>query len=486
MTRPTTVSDRRPSSSLRAAARLRRAIAPDRFARRVAVDIGALDSARWHRVFLQHRDGVLVHGPTGSGKTWRFAYHLVTDAPGFCLATTTKSRDVLAATLTTRAEHGEIGVFDPENITGWPDRLRWSILAGCDQPDTAIRRAAALAAAMPIEGTKNTGYFEGKAATLLRCYLHAAALDARSVRDVRIWINSRTSTEARDILKGVRPDWAAELDEILGNTSDSTGDVVSACARLLEPLASPKLLAAVDVPLPASLDVAAMVRGGANTLYLVSEGTSRSMAPFVAALAHEAEHHLREDSQTRPGGRLDPPARFVLDEMNNVAPLPELPSKMTDTGGRGINLWCFAHNQEQNEMRWGRAGGRMLFTSAPAAIILPGLHGEDELASLSRLIGDREHWQVSHGRAGASYQAQQRPIMTGAAIRRMGDDEALLLYRNAAPIKLHVPTVWTQRRPRRTVTAALDEFDAIVSRRSRVPARYRTRSGELATEATGS
>lgn len=88
----------------------------------LAVDIGALvDQPRRH-VWLQHRDGVIVHGPTGAGKTWRVAWQRVIDAPGFVLATTTKA-DLVAATLTERAACGRVAVFDPEHLTGWPDSI---------------------------------------------------------------------------------------------------------------------------------------------------------------------------------------------------------------------------------------------------------------------------------------------------------------------------------------------------------------------------
>ncbi|WP_405165603.1 type IV secretory system conjugative DNA transfer family protein [Nocardia sp. NBC_01499] len=317
---------------------------------RAAVDLGVLAERHSEHVYLQHRDGVIVHGPTGAGKTWRVAYQRVCDAPGFALVTTTKA-DLVAATITHRAQLGRVAVFDPEGLTGWPAGLRWSFLAGCTDPDTAIRRADAAARAMPLEGTRNGAYFEQKAATVLRCCLHAAATANYSIRDVRVWISARTNRTPVDILAQTLPDWASELDQILASGSESTDDVLAAASRLLEPLASPKLLAAIDVDLSESFDVERFVLSGANTLYLVSRGSTRSMAPFVAALAAEVHHVADRASQRMPGKRLDPPVRLVLDETNNVAPIPDLPQIMTDSGGKGICVWAFAHNQDQNELR---------------------------------------------------------------------------------------------------------------------------------------
>ncbi|MQY18959.1 hypothetical protein NRB20_20430 [Nocardia sp. RB20] len=426
-----------------------------------AIDIGVLrDQPRQH-VYLQHRDGVIVHGPTGAGKTWRIACQRVWDAPGFVLATTTKT-DLVAATFAARTERGRIAVFDPESLTGWPESIRWSPLTGCDDPDTAIRRAAALARAMPLEGTKNGAYFEQKAATLVRCYLHAAALGEHSIRDVRVWVSARTNRTAVNILTETLPDWATELEQILGSASESTDDVLAAAARLLEPLASPKLLAAVDIPIQESFDIAEFVLSGANTLYLVSKGTSRSMAPFVTALAAEVHHTADRESQHRPGNRLDPPIRLVLDEMNNIAPIPDLPMIVTDSGGKGISVWAFAHNQDQNEMRWGTEGGRVLAQSAPATVILPGLRGVDELGALSRLLGERRRWEATLGAGGRSYALHDDTVLRVDEIRELDTDQALLVYRNAPAVLLRLPSVWDVPRWRDAVLTSTARFDHIV------------------------
>ncbi|MFD4406648.1 type IV secretory system conjugative DNA transfer family protein [Nocardia sp. NPDC058499] len=450
----------------------------------MAVPLGPLVDHPDQMVYLQHRDAVLVEGPTGSGKTWRLAYQLVDNAPGFVLATTTKSRDVLGATIADRAEVGAVAVFDPEDLTGWPDRIRWSILAGCEDPDTAIRRAAAMARAMPMEGTKNGGYFENKAATLVRCYMHAAARERISIREVRRWVSSRTTTVAREILARDLPDWAAELDQILDSGSESSDDVIAAAARLFEPLASPKLMNAIDVDQDDSFDVASFVLDTThhNTLYLVSKGTTGSMAPFVAALAAEVHHVADRASQKHPSGRLDPPVRLILDEVNNVAPIPDLPSIFSDSGGRGITVWAFAHNQRQNQQRWGDHGGLMLAYSAPAMLLLPGMRG-DELNEISRLIGNRKEWRATIGRGAPSYQLHDEPIMTAAELREMDTDHGLLLYRNARPMKVHLPTVWQVPHTRKRVEASLAEFDSIV-RNGRVPDRYRHHQDTARTGAT--
>ncbi len=419
----------------------------------LAVDVGQVIGGRGH-MWAQFRDGALVEGPTGSGKTWRIAWHRVVEAPGFCLATTTKP-DLLWSTVAERSAVGEVYVFAPESICAWPHRLRWSLIAGCDDPDTALRRAEALVQAMPIDDAKNGAYFTAKSIVLVRCYLYAAARLDASLRTLRTWASSRQVPEVRTVLTRERPDWAAELEQTLGSSADSSEDIIGATSRLLEPLASPALMDTLDVPVSESADLREIIAGGTNTLYLLSEGSSASAAPFVAALAAEVHHVTKKLALDMPGQRLDPPATLRLDELNNVAPIPRLPSLITDSGGRGICIWGFVHSAAQNTDRWGQTGGRRLTTESPMRIVLPGLADDQELTSLSRLIGDRDDFH-SH-RSGP----RRVPIMPAAEIRQMPADRALVIYRGAKPALVSLPTVWDTPALRERVNASRDYYDSI-------------------------
>jgi type IV secretory pathway TraG/TraD family ATPase VirD4 len=426
----------------------------------VAIALGANVVDPDRTVYLKQNDCMLVEGVTGSGKTWRLAYQRCMDAPGPLLVTTTKV-DLVSATYSRRSEMGTIAIFDPENITGWPQPIRWSILSGCQDPDVAIRRARGLVSAMPMGDTKDGGYWEDKAVVLLRCYLHAAAVSGAGLDTLRVWVNSRKGREPREILARSIPAWESELAQILDSGSDSSDDMIGAASRLLAPLASPALLESVDVPISQSFDIAEFIRSAGDTLYLVSKGKDNSAAPFVAALATEVHYLADRHSQTLPGGRFDPPIRFELDEVNNVAPIPGLPDLMSDSGGRGITIHAYAHNEEQNKLRWGPLAGTMFADNSPARLILPGLKGE-ELQAISRLLGDRFEWQPSGSRH-TGPTLREVPIMSPAEIRTMEPDHGLLIYRNAPPILVHLPSVWDDKTARTAVLESQKAFDSIVA-----------------------
>ncbi|MDJ0396177.1 TraM recognition domain-containing protein [Rhodococcus sp. G-MC3] len=435
----------------------------------VAIALGANIGDPDRTVYLKQNDCLLTEGVTGSGKTWRVAYQRCMDAPGPLVVTSTKV-DLISATYEHRDSLGDVSIFDPENITGWPSPIRWSILSGCQDPDVAIRRAQGLVSAMPMGDTTNGGYWEDKAVVLLRCYLHAAAVSGAGVESLRTWVNSRKGRDPRAILARSMPGWGTELAQILDSGSDSSDDMIGAASRLLAPLASPALMRAIDVPMSESFDVEDFIRSGADTLYLVSKGKDNSAAPFIAALATEVHYLADRYSQTLPGGRFDPPIRFELDEVNNVAPIPGLPDLMSDSGGRGITIHAYAHNEEQNKLRWGPVAGKMFADNSPARLILPGLKGE-ELQSISRMLGDRFEWQPS-GNKQSGPNLREVPIMTPAQIRQMEPDHALLIYRQAPPILVHLPSVWDDKDTRAAVLRSQSVFGDIAGSRT-VPRRER-------------
>ena len=413
-------------------------------------------------VYLQYRDGLTCTGPTGSGKTWRVCWKGVTDAVGPVVATSTRG-DLLRSTWAERSEVGHVEVFDPEGLTAIANPMRWSILDGCDDPEVAKRRAEALVQAMPMDDTSNAGYWNGKAAMLMRGYLYTAAVKNKNLMDLRIWASSRNVKLVREVLQADLPDWHAELGQALDSKSDSSDDVVSACARLLEPLASPKLMGAINVPRSESADLHALMTEGKNTVYLVSEGHSASAAAFTTVLSAELYHIAKTHGLTRPDDKIDPPLRMVLDEMNNVAAIPNMPDLITDSGGRGIQIWALVHSALQNEKRWGRIGGQRLSTDSPARMYLPGLGDESELAALSRLMGTRDEYTSRDPRSAP----RSVPVMALNEIREMPEDQALMMFRNAKPMKVRLPSVWDVPDLAKRVRANQSAFDEFCSKSAR-------------------
>ena len=126
--------------------------------------------------------------------------------PGPVVATTTKD-DVFALTSGVRARRGPVHVFNPQQIGGVPSTFRWSPVAGCEDPATAIRRADAFAHAVSHKGVEDGTFWSAKASDYLRAYFHAAALAGADLRTVAAWVAGADPATAEDILAaaGARP-----------------------------------------------------------------------------------------------------------------------------------------------------------------------------------------------------------------------------------------------------------------------------------------
>ncbi|TSD93257.1 hypothetical protein FOS14_23450 [Skermania sp. ID1734] len=395
-------------------------------------------------IVLQNKDSVLVIGSTGSGKSWRVAAGKIDTAPGACVVSSTRG-DLLAATYLTRAAKGYMAVFDPENVTGWPRRTRWSLIAGCENPDTAARRATALASARPVSSTSDNGaWFTRRATVILRSYLRAAAVSGATLADVAAWASDpRASKQVARILGERDPVWAAAFATATNSGDARTdGNVRSTVEDILDPLSSPTLLAAVDADSADSFDVTRFVTDGAGTLFVISDGGNGSVAPFAAALVNECHYVGYRAAARRPARRLDPPLRMVLDEAMNVAAVPELGKKMTDSGGVGINLWVFVHNINQIRKRLSTTEAADLIGSATARLILPGLLSDHDLKEASNLLGTITDWRASHSEHGLSHSQAERPVLSVDEIRRLRYDEGLLIYRNQPGVLLRLPAYW--------------------------------------------
>lgn len=397
-------------------------------------------------IALRQNDSLITYGGSGSGKTWRVALPQILSAPGALALTSTKP-DVLQATCLHRSRRGRVCVFDPEDIAkGWPDRVRWSPIAGADDPDAAIRRAEGLVAARPISGgnSEASAFYAARAAVVIQCYLYAAAVDGRRMQDIRRWSGITNNKEVLSILERNLPDWAGEFQQAtLSSDPKTNANTMSTVSNLLKPLASPKMMAAVNVSAAESLDVAEFV-AGRGTLYMLSEGGgSSSMAPFVSTLADEVHYEAKQRALSMPGGRNDPIVRLVLDEVANVAPMPGLADKLTDSGGRGISIMAFAHGNKQLRRRFGDLGAGQIGESASARLILPGFMSTELLEEASSLLGKVELTRpVQIGHNQWRDDRYEKLVMTPEQIRTMPEGEGLLIYRNQPGVLLRLQAWW--------------------------------------------
>ncbi|MGX8907564.1 type VI secretion protein [Streptomyces netropsis] len=285
------------------------------------------------------------------------AARVLLEAAGPALVTTSDP-DLWADTKDSRAKLGPVHVFDPGHLLDTPARLRWNPTAGCETRDTAAARAAALLAPVRPMSALDSATAD-TAETLLRCWLHAAAVDGRPFRQVHRWAQGASAHEPVRILRTNTKavgGTAGELESALTGHPERRDMAQELTARALESLSSIHIRDACNPNRADSLALESFIAEG-GTLYVVGEAiedprTHPGAMPLLTALVANVVERGRGMAERSSSGRLDPPLTLVLDDVAAVAPLPALPDLLADGERCGLPTLALMRSEEQARARW--------------------------------------------------------------------------------------------------------------------------------------
>lgn len=323
---------------------------------------------------------VLVLGPPRSGKTSRLVVPALIRHPGPAVVTSTKS-DVLKATVGHRSRLGRCWYWDPSGTTVVPagvEPLAWSPVVDCEVWDRAVARAHALATAARPNPSAHDAHWVERAEALLAPLLHATALGHGDLAVLLSWLHRRELTEpvavlddhnarrAKDLLQGLAHTDTRELSGIF-----STADSILAAYR------TDAALTATRVP---NFD-ADLFASSSDTVYLSSPAATQAVhAALVVAL-------LDQIRSATYRWRPNPSMLFALDEVANIAPLPDLPATVAEGGSQGLVVLACLQDLSQARTRWDKAADGF-FTLFTQKVILPGIADMATLKAISALAGD--------------------------------------------------------------------------------------------------
>jgi len=285
------------------------------------------------------------------------AIQAVRDAEGPTLVVTSNPA-VWSDTKDARAKLGPVHLYDPTHLCDTPARLHWSPTAGCETKETAKARAQALLA--PVRPTaKIDQAVADTAETLLRSYLHAAAIEARTIRHVHRWCQG---SQVQDAVKTLRthpkatPGSAGELEAALTAHPERRDIAQELTSRALSALFTVNIREACTPNRNDALALDSFVDEG-GTLYVVGESiedprTHPGAMPLLTALTSSVVERGRRMAERSSSGRLDPPLTLVLDDVAAVAPLPELPELLATGADRGLLALTLLRSREQARTRW--------------------------------------------------------------------------------------------------------------------------------------
>jgi type IV secretion system protein VirD4 len=359
---------------------------PDRFAG-AYLGMGARDP-----VFTGPEHSAVVIGPPRSGKTSSVIIPAATLWHGPVVVTSTKP-DVLRATQPSRRRLGRTWVWDPTRSVTLPagtEPLAWSPLLGCADWDTAIDRAWMLTHSARPDPHGDALHWTERATALLSTLLHAAALGGHRMSTLLEWIHRRETWHALDQLS-VQPRAAVAHDVLAGiNATDSRelSGIWSTTDSVLAAYRSRSVLEAADQP---NFDPVAFAQSD-DTVHIVVPGQRAALyAPVICALLDQIRLHTLTTSHR--------PMLWALDEVANIAPLPNLPSIVADAGSQGLLVLACLQDLSQARHRWGdQADG--LLTLFATTLLLPGIADRTTLQTVATLAGRVDRPQHSFTRTG--------------------------------------------------------------------------------------
>jgi type IV secretion system protein VirD4 len=392
----------------------------------------------------EHRHALVVFGPPQSGKSAGLAVGALLEWDGPAIASSIKT-DVLQATIARRRTVGRVDVFDPFSLAGQRGST-WSPLHGADTFDGALEVAHRLAAAGEVDQrTVESGEFWTVAAEQrLAPLLYIAARRDKGIAALIRWAyghgDQELTEELHRLLRGAeseqeRRDAQSAYDAVAAFAAQpdrTRGSIEGTMQTLLRAYRSARVQHSAR-----SCEITPQaLLGGNNTLYLVGDAkASRLLRPIFLALLAELVDHAYHQANLN-GGALEEPLLLCLDELGNVAPLPNLAEIASSAPSHNIQLVSVFHDLAQARARYGRHAETVI-NSHRARMLLPGVADLDTLRYFSGLVGDQlaryETRTSAPGYQTRSENHTRRPLAPAEQLRQLPDGHALLVYGRLPP-----------------------------------------------------
>ncbi|MGH9083036.1 MAG: type IV secretory system conjugative DNA transfer family protein, partial [Acidimicrobiales bacterium] len=202
------------------------------------------------------------------------------------------------------------------------------------------------------------------------------------------WVDRHDGSPALSILASAGGDRAAATDVLAGILSTEGREqsgIWSTASGVLGAYRSKAALASTEPPY---LDADTFC-AGPNSLYICAAGRRQQLlAPLVVGLLTDVRDAAYRRAAHQPGGGF-PPVLLALDEVANIAPIPDLPAIVTEGAGQGLLTLACLQDLSQGRARWGREAEAFVSLFG-TTVVLPGIADMPTLEALSALGGDVE------------------------------------------------------------------------------------------------
>src|SRR5207302_5977674 len=178
------------------------------------------------------------------------------------------------------------------------------------------------------------------------------------------------------------------------------------------------------------------------------------------------------NGQSSENNRLDPALKFLVDEAPNTATIKQLPSLISDGGGRGIPTTMIVQERAQAVETWGPNNATAMWGAATMRMVLPGITDESELRTIASYAGeyDEEIPSFSHSAQqgnSVSYSLRPRPGMQPDEVRALAKFNALVLAAGGLrPVQIEMQPYFSRDDNAITAASEREFFAALNDNRS--------------------
>jgi type IV secretory pathway TraG/TraD family ATPase VirD4 len=187
----------------------------------------------------------------------------------------------------------------------------------------------------------------------------------------------------------------------------------------------------------------------ADTVYVCAPARHQGMvAPIVVAFVEQLRAGAYGLSAT---GTPFEPVVLALDELANVAPLPDLPSLVSEGGSQGVMTLGCLQDLSQARQRWGPAADGFLSLFG-TKVVLGGIADLSTLDLVSRLGGEIDmparsvsqgSWWTGRGAPTTTWSTHRQRRLPVDAVNQQPAGTGLVLTGNQAPTRVGLPPWWT-------------------------------------------
>ncbi|HET9058939.1 MAG TPA: TraM recognition domain-containing protein, partial [Acidimicrobiales bacterium] len=239
-------------------------------------------------------------------------------------------------------------------------------------------------AARPHGHFGESAHWTERAEALLAPLFHAAATAGLAMRDVVRWVLTQELREPMALLGQAYPDGPVQVEVLSGIAATEERERSGIFSTTAGILAAYRSTSALDLADRVTLDPASLASQAA-TVYICAPARYQALvAPVVVAFLEQvrAAAYGRFSAGHRAGG----PVTLLLDEVANIAPLPDLPAMVSEGGGQGLLTMACLQDLSQARSRWGHASDGFLSLFG-TKVVLPGIADMATLEAVSKLAG---------------------------------------------------------------------------------------------------